>query len=190
MRGCSLTIQTVIKGTQGKRAVTQRTSSPQDSTPSAGPLTCRCHGCKGGEGAAVHALWEHTRWWLCLTAIWRWRSSHIAHRASCATVMQHAPSTITAMTCCFSYPSLSCFRADTIDLFFVFFAPRRHLNRSSHPGTSMLCWQAIDHPRPSPPHHLHGPVNITSAGRCLAAPLPLCDLLYYYTSWQWILVSV
>lgn len=90
---------------KGKHAVTQRSSSPQDTTASsAGPRALRCHGCKGGEGEAVSTGNTHTHSPLltggwALTAIWRWHSSHIAHWASCACLMQHAASTVTSMTC-------------------------------------------------------------------------------------------
>ena len=75
-------------------------------------------------------------------------------------------------------------------------ATRGRLNRSSippRPAPSTLCWHAIDHvalpPPPPPPRtcqqHVSRPLP-----RWETVPLPLGDLLYYYTSWQWALVSV
>lgn len=66
-----------------------------------------------------------------------------------------------------------------------------------HPlhSTSALCWHPIDHPSPHCPPPAPPPQTCQqhvswALPRCLTVPLPPDDLLYYYTSWQWVLVSV
>lgn len=56
-------------------------------------------------------LWEHTccRSLVALTAIWRWRSSFIAHRAFSADVIQRAMSTVMNLTCFFALRSKNIF---------------------------------------------------------------------------------
>lgn len=61
--------QCAVQSTEGRHAVTQRSSSPQDNkAAAAGPHARCCHGCKGGEGEAVSSGNTHAaaRWWLLL----------------------------------------------------------------------------------------------------------------------------
>ena len=153
---------------------------------------------------------------MALAAIWRWHSPHAAHWAR---VMQHVTTTVTSQTCfCFvfssspftlktsvpplapnEYQPLLLFRGSfwqTYSLSTCSSATTGCLNRSSippRPAPSTLCRHAIDHvvlpPPPPPPRtcqqHVSRPLP-----RWETVPLPLGDLLYYYTTWQWAFVSV
>ncbi len=152
-------------------------------------------------------LWEHTHTHtrcsslVALTAIWRWRSSHIAHWASCVCVMQHATSSATSMTCFFFFPSIlktvyqhlllvqcwwQTYSLSTCFFFFLFFfVPLLPEGISTgHPSPTQHLNALLTHHRSSlatlpSPHHLRRPVSRASAGRCLAGRPSLFLLMIY-----------